>query len=100
MLTRGLKEIPKVNKYFDKKWYEQNYMSKMKEILYKYPIIYNNNNELSLIKDIYFPIYDKADQEFTKMYYKLVKELYKNVPRYEESIEWSKYLWENGLENN
>ena len=72
----------------------------MREILYKYPIIYNANNELALIKDIYFPIYDQYDDTFTRTYYKLVKELYVNVPRYEESIKWSKFLWYKGLEKN
>ena len=58
LLARGLKNVPLVNKYFDKKWYEDIYMLDMRNILYKYPIIYNENNELSYIKDIYFPIYD------------------------------------------
>ena len=100
LLSRGLKTIPKVNKYFDKKWYEENYMKNMRNILCKYPIIYNTKNELSYIKDIYFPIYDLYNNNYTKIYYKLIKELYINVPRYEESIQWSKFLWENDLEKN
>ena len=100
LLSRGLKDIPKVKKYFNENWYEENYMKNMRDILLKYPLIYNTNNELSYIKDIYFPIYDKDNENFTRIYYKLVKELYINVPRYEESIDWSKYLWENGLEKN
>ena len=100
LLSRGLKYIPKVKKYFDEKWYEENYMNEMKNILYKYPIIYDVNNDLSYIKNIFFPIYDTYIIDLTKTYYSLVKELYINVPRYEESIEWSKYLWEKGLENN
>ena len=100
LLCRGLKDIPNVGKYFDKKWYLENYMKDMRNILYKYPIIYNTNDELSLIKEMNFPIYDKYEEKFTEIYYKLVKELYIYVPRYEESIQWSKYLWENGLETN
>ena len=98
LLSRGLKDVPQVNKYFDKIWYEENYMKNMREILYKYPIIYDANNELAFIKDIYFPIYNKNDD--TKIYYKLVKELYVDVPRYEESIYWSKFIWVKGLEKN
>ena len=101
LLARGLKYVPKVNKYFDKKWYEEIYMSDMRKILCKYPIIFNTDNDLSLIKDIYFPIYDLYDDKnYTETLYKLVKELYKDVPRYNESIKWSKYLWEEGLEQN
>ena len=100
LLSRGLKYIPNVKKYFDRKWYEENYMKNMRIILEKYPIIYNANNELSLIKDIYFPIYDLYNENYTRTYYKLIKELYISVPRYEESIQWSKYLWEKGLEKN
>ena len=105
LLSRGLKDIPNVNKYFDKKWYNENYMNDMREILYKYPIIYNSNDELSLIKSVNFPIYDNYDENFTKLYYELFKELYIkdeniDIPRYEESIKWSQYLWKNGLENN
>ena len=100
LLSRGLKYVPKVNKYFDKKWYEENYMKNMRDILYKYPIIYNANSELALIKDIYFPIYAQYDEVFSKTYYKLVKDLYVNVPRYEESIKWSQFLWSQDLEKN
>ena len=101
LLARGLKHVPKVNKYFDKKWYEDIYMLDMRNILCKYPIIYNTKNELSYIKDIYFPIYDLYDDiNYIKTFYKLMEELYINVPRYEESIYWSKYLWEKDLEKN
>ena len=101
LLARGLKCVPKVNRYFDKKWYEEHYMNDMRNILLKYPIIYNTNNELSYIKDIYFPIYDLYnDDNYMKTFYYLVKELFVNVPRYNESIEWSKFLWEKNLEKN
>ena len=100
LLSRGLQNIPKVKKYFDEKWYEENYMNEMKNILYKYPIIYDINDELSYIKNIDFPIYDSYIIELNRTYYRLVKELYINVPRYEESIEWSKYLWEKDLSKN
>ena len=101
LLAIGLKYVPKVNKYFDKKWYEENFMNDMRNILLKYPIIYNSNNELAYIKDIYFPIYDLYNHDnYMKSYYYLIKELYINVPRYNESIEWSKYLWEKNLEKN
>ena len=33
----------------------------MREILYKYPIIYNAENDLLYIKDTYFPIYDNYE---------------------------------------
>ena len=100
LLSRGLKNIPNVKKYFNEKWYEENYMKDMKEILYKYPIIYDTDNNLLYIKNTYFPIYDNYNQDFTKNYYDLVKQLYIDTPRYEESIEWSKFLWEKDLEKN
>ena len=93
-LSRGLKYIPKVKKYFNEKWYEDNYMKEMREILYKYRIIYDINNNLLNIKNTFFPIYDNYEPEFTKIYYELVKDLYNVIPRYEESLEWSKFLWE------
>ena len=37
LLARGLKHVPKVRSYFDKKWYEENYMTDMRNILLKYP---------------------------------------------------------------
>ena len=100
LLARGLKTIPKVKKYFNEKWYEENYMKNMREILYKYPIIYDANDNLLYIKNTYFPIYDNYNPDFTKIYYELVKKLYIDTPRYEESIEWSKFLWEKDLEEN
>ena len=100
LLTRGLNTTPKVDKNFDKNWYEENYINLMRNILYKFPIVYDKNNNLSLIKNIFFPIYDNYDNNFTKSYYELVKELFDYVPRYKESIEWSKCLWENDLKNN
>ena len=101
LLARGLKNVPRVNKYFNKKWYEDIYMLDMRNILYNYPIIYNENNELSYIKDIYFPIYDLYnDINYIKSFYNLMKELYINVPRFEESINWSNNLWEKDLNKN
>ena len=75
-------------------------MKEMKNILYKYPIIYDTDNNLLFIKNTYFPIYDNYNPDFTKIYYELVKQLYIYLPRYEESIEWSKFLWGKDLENN
>ena len=106
LLSRGLKNVPNVDKYFDKQWYQKYYMEDMRNILRKYPLIYTNDKELFNIKDIYFPIYEldkveeKNQKDYTQTYYKLIKELYINVPRYEESKEWSEYLWVEGLENN
>ena len=46
LLSRGLNHIPKVNRYFDKKWYENNYMKDMRNILFEYPIVYGLDNNL------------------------------------------------------
>ena len=100
LLSIGLKDIKKLNKYFDEKWYEDNYIKEMRKILCKYPIIYDIKNNLSLIKNINIPIYSNYNNDFTKLYYEIVKELFEYIPRYHESINWSKYIWENGLENN
>ena len=100
LLSRGLKDINKLNKYFDEKWYEDNYIKEMRKILYKYPIIYDLKNNLSLIKNIYIPIYSNYNNDFTKLYYEIVKELFEYIPRYQESINWSKYIWKDDLENN
>ena len=100
LLSRGLKDINKLNKYFDEKWYEDYYIKEMRKILCKYPIIYDLKNKLSLIKNIFIPIYSNYNNDFTKLYYEIVKELFEYVPRYQESINWSKYIWENDLENN
>ena len=55
-------------------------MKDMRNILLKYPIIYNSNDELSFIKDIYFPIYDSNNNEnYMKTFYYLIKDLYINV---------------------
>ena len=35
LLARGLKYVPKVNKYFDKNWYEDIYMLDMRNIIYE-----------------------------------------------------------------
>ena len=72
----------------------------MRKILCKYPIIYDLKNNLSLIKNIFIPIYSNYNNDFTKLYYEIVKELFENIPRYQESINWSKYIWKNDLENN
>ena len=87
LLSRGLKNVPNVDKYFDKQWHQKYYMEDMRNILRKYPLIYTNDKELFNIKDIYFPIYEldkveeKNQKDYTQTYYKLIKELYINVPR-------------------
>jgi len=100
LLSRGLKDISKLNKYFDEKWYEDYYIKEMRKILCKYPIIYDIKNNLSLIKNIYIPIYSNYNNDFTKLYYEIVKVLFENIPRYQESINWSKYIWKDDIENN
>ena len=100
LLARGLKSTPKVDKDFDKVWYEENYIKEMRNILYKIPIVYDKHDDLSFIKELFFPIYDNYNSNFTQSYYEIVEELFVHIPRYKESIDWSQCLWEKDLEDN
>lgn len=92
ILIRGINSVPTVKKYFYENWYLENYMKPLRTIFMKYEVVLTEDG-LKKIEDVYFPIYLKNDENYTKEFYKFVKELYKIVPTYEESLKWSKMLW-------
>ena len=57
VLTRGLKNIPKVDSDFDPEWFKQNVMIPMRSVLMKYPIVFTEDNgrlkkiEIMITKD-------------------------------------------------
>lgn len=120
-LLRGLKELPKVDKYFDSEWYYENYILPMRDIISEKNIVTKVNGKKEKIRDIYFPIYRKKEdflsteererlkdsrekdeqyKNYLKDYHKFCKLLFKEIPEFDESIHWSEYLWKKGLEEN
>ena len=118
-LLRGLKELPKVEKYFDNEWYYKNYILPMRDIISEKNIVTKVNGKKGKIRDTYFPIYRKKEdflsseereqlkdskekdeqyKNYLKDYHKFCKLLFKEIPEFEESIHWSEYLWKKGLE--
>ena len=118
-LLRGLKELPKVEKYFDNEWYYKNYILPMRDIISKTNIVNKVNGKKDSIQNTYFPIYRKKEdflsieereqlkdskendeqyKNYLKDYHKFCKLLFKEIPEFEESINWSEYLWKEGLE--
>jgi len=120
-LLRGLKELPKVEKYFDNEWYYKNYIIPMRYIISEENIVTKVNGKKDSIQNTYFPIYRKKEdflsteereqlkdskekdeqyKNYLKDYHKICKLLFKEIPEFEESIHWSKYLWKEGFDKN
>ena len=118
-LLRGLKEIPKVEKYFDNSWYYNRYILPMRNIISDKNIVNKVKGIKKSIKNIYFPIYRKKEdflsseereelkdtkekdelyKIYLKDYHKFCELLFKEIPEFDESINWSECLWKEGLE--
>jgi len=97
-LTRGLCSIPDVTRFFDKIWYEKEFIKPMRNILLEYPTVWNGDHYIKLT-DVFLPkvyIYHNEDttKDFTRHAYNLISKLYQgNVPEYDESIIIEKNIW-------
>ena len=98
ILTRGLKEIPKVARDFDPNWYKKNVMIPYRSVLLKYSIVYTDVG-IKTIDEVFIPIYPFGKSiEYKKEYHFFTQAFFGIVPRFEESIEWSNRIW-NELPN-
>ena len=95
LLIRGINSIPQVD-FFDRIWYEKNFISSMRDILLEYPIVWNGKEHKKLA-DVFIPIINSYDEEDKKIKaYNYISELnHKNVPTYEESQIFAKIIWKN-----
>jgi len=93
-LARGLQSIPNVNRYFDRKWYYDNFILPMRNILLKYPIVWDGT-EYNNLADVYLPKYDKNDKDYKSQAYNFISQLYNPIPTYEDSLIIEKTIWEN-----
>ena len=55
LLARGLKSIPYITRFFDREWYEKNFMVPMREILIVFPIV-SNKEHYNKLTEIYLPM--------------------------------------------
>jgi len=93
-LARGLQSIPNVNKFFDRKWYYDNFILPMRNILLKYPIVWNGTQYFKL-SDVFLPKFSKNDKNYVKQAYNFIFQLYKSVPTYEDSLIIERTIWKN-----
>eukprot|EP00833_Pecoramyces_ruminatium_P016728 jgi/Orpsp1_1/1190760/evm.model.d7180000081067.1 len=99
LLTRGLSNIPGNDKNNENEWYEKEFIEPMREILIKYPIVWNGNQFVKLT-DIYLPFKyykDKdKDENIKEQAFNFIAQVYNNnVPTFEESKNYENYIWEN-----
>ena len=98
ILTNGLLlENQKVfNNSFDLEWYKNSFVFEMRKVLEESPIVKTVDNEMTLLKNAYFPIYKKDSDEIQrKMYHNLVCNKYKSkTVTFEESVNWEYRTWE------
>ncbi|ORX55846.1 hypothetical protein BCR36DRAFT_581012 [Piromyces finnis] len=92
LLARGLQSIPSVTRFFNRKWYSDNFIKPMRDILIKYPVVWNGIRYIELT-NVYFPITNNIYSN-RKEAYGYISKIYNNVvPTYEESINFNKYIW-------
>ncbi|ORX86111.1 hypothetical protein BCR32DRAFT_290228 [Anaeromyces robustus] len=92
--ARGLQSIPNVNKFFNPTCYYDNFILPMRNILLKYPIVWNGTQYYKL-SDVYLPKFGKNDKDYVKQAYNFISQLYKPVPTYEDSLLIEKTIWKN-----
>ena len=93
-LARGLQSTPNVNKYFDSNWYYDNFILPMRNILLKYPIVWDGTQYYKL-SDVYLPKYDKNDKDYKSQAYNFISQLYNPIPIYKDSLIIERTIWEN-----
>jgi len=95
LLTRGLCTTPYVTRFFDSIWYEENYIKPMKNILLKYPIVWNGNEYIKFT-DGFIPIINYNTEDSKRKAFDIISQLYHGkVPTYDESINIDKNIWKN-----
>ena len=96
LLLTGLKSIPHITRFFDKEWYEKNFMNPMKEILINFPIVWNGKQYYKLT-EIYLPMTENYPElEDRKKIYNIISELYNHeVPTFNEAKKFESYIWLN-----
>ena len=101
LLARGLAIVPYITRFFDSKWYKENFMIPMREILLEFPLVWNGKQYIKLTH-IYLPIINiYSHNEVQKSAYAFISKICdNNVPTFEESKNLEKYIWENDKKIN
>jgi len=95
LLARGLTIIPKNDEIqnFDHEWYKEKFVKPMRDILIKYPLVWNGEQHIKLT-DIHLPIIKYNNDDIQLQAYNFISQVYeKKVPTYEESIQYKDHIW-------
>ena len=84
-------------KHMNEDWYRTNIIFPMRKILEDSKIVKTIDDQMTNLKDAYFPIYEeKSNKEQREMYHKLLCHKYPNkTVTFEESESWRNRLWES-----
>ena len=96
MLLRGLKSAPNISRFFNKEWYEINFMDKMRSILFDFPIVWNGKKYFKL-NEINLPMigyYSDIEERKSAYFFISLLNNYK-VPTFEESKIFENVIWKN-----
>jgi len=79
---------------FDHKCYRKSFVKPMRDILMKYPVVWNGEQYIKLT-DVNLPLIKYyRDPEIRKQAYNYIFQVYNgNVPTYEESLQFESYIW-------
>eukprot|EP00833_Pecoramyces_ruminatium_P010914 jgi/Orpsp1_1/1184946/evm.model.c7180000091682.1 len=99
LLARGLQKMTnETNKIenFDYNWYEKNFTQPMRNILIKYPLAWNGSQFVK-ITQINLPMTNNYESiETQKKAYSFISKICNhNVPTFDESTHFEKYIWKN-----
>jgi len=93
-LARGLTYIPENDEIqsFDHQWYKDKFVSPMRDSLMKYSIVWNGESYIKLENLPTLKHYN--DSSIYQQAYRFIASVYpKQVPTYEESIQFENYIW-------
>ena len=96
LLLQGITNVPNVTKFFDSKWYEQNFIIPMREILLNFPIIWNGNKYIKITETFIPKINSYTKKDVQQKAYDFIAKICDNeVPTFEQSLIFENILWDD-----
>ncbi|PTN09302.1 uncharacterized protein DUF3883 [Mangrovibacterium marinum] len=96
LLAKGLKNTPKVERNFNKKWFEENMIAPYREVLKRYAIVETNNGLQKLFTNDkpYIMIPKDSSLDDQNAIYELAADLIPEIlPQKEDADNWATFAW-------
>ncbi|OHT14624.1 hypothetical protein TRFO_14915 [Tritrichomonas foetus] len=92
-LTNGIYTLEKTIANFDFRWYNSEFINKIKNILEQSPIIEDINGNSIKLKSATFPNYKRVKQDIREEFHGLLACLVDTTVNFNDSIKWNGKIW-------